>query len=115
MDNLIQGMKVLILEKEQIVKKDIDSQLVRNGYKVIGEDAMQEADFIIIGQFFYLEEIKKQSETINSKTKFIFLTTHTEDGHVRDKAILNRSIFISKPVDVETIIRLIRLECQSMN
>jgi DNA-binding NarL/FixJ family response regulator len=103
-------MKILILEQEQIVKKDIEQQLLKNGFEIVKDCRTEMFDVVIIGQLFYFEEIKRIRKDLAPHVRFFFITTQKEDASINDTSISERSVFISKPVDAETLIGLINFE-----
>lgn len=100
-------MKVLVLEKEQIVKKDIENQLKKNGFTPTDRQD-KETDIVIIGQLSFLNEVILMKAQFPSNTRYIFLTGHFKELLTEELNQFSKAIFIQKPIAAEAVIKIIK-------
>ncbi|MBN8694907.1 MAG: hypothetical protein J0L87_00125 [Bacteroidetes bacterium] len=100
-------MKVLVLEKEQIVKKDIEHQLKKNGF-IPTDSKDKEAAIVIIGQLSFLNEVILMQAELPLNTKYIFLTGHFKEYFTKELEQFGKAIFVQKPIAAETVIKIIK-------
>jgi hypothetical protein len=101
-------MRILLLEKEQIVKKDIELQLLKQGFDVTSDCTQGFFDYIIIGQLFYLDELKQKMTAIPSGTQFIFFITVPGKDAFSSLQAVPEPIVLLKPGHAETLLSYLK-------
>ncbi|MCW3102753.1 MAG: hypothetical protein JWO09_1193 [Bacteroidetes bacterium] len=101
-------MRILLLEKEQIVRKDIELQLLKHGLDVTCDCSQGFFDYIIIGQLFYLDELKKNSSVSHSGTQFIFFITVPEKSAFSSLGAVPEPVVILKPGHTEILLSYLK-------
>jgi AmiR/NasT family two-component response regulator len=91
-------MKVLILENELLVKKDLEMQLRRHGCEVSCDEYSGNFDYVIIGQMSYLKTMRNSLKSMAAKTKLILFTTHSNAEMISASNDFTSTIIISKPL-----------------
>lgn len=115
-------IKILIVEDEAIIAKNIESKLVKAGYHVVdtvftGDDAVRSAiekspDIILldiklkgdIGGIEAAEKIKQQKDI-----PIIYLTSYTDEDTFEKAKLTEPAAFLSKPFNLDELNRIIQL------
>ena len=101
-------MKVLLLEEDLIVKKDIELQLRRSGIEVTSDHVSGGYDRIIIGQLFYLEKLRGSFPAITLHAPPIFFITSIERAALRKFYTYTDPAILLKPAQVELLLSLLQ-------
>lgn len=102
-------MKVLVLEKERIVKKDIENQLKKHGL-VLTELSSTDPDVVIVGQLSFLKELLIIKQQFPSSTKYIFLTNFYQELFAAELLQFTNFSFYQKPIEIEELIKIIKAD-----
>jgi len=104
----INRMRILLLEKEQIVRKDIELQLLKHGLDVTCDRTKGFFDCIIIGQLSYLDELKNNNSLSHPGTRFIFFITVPEKSAFSSLGAVREPVVILKPGHTEMLLRHVK-------
>lgn len=115
-------IKILIVEDEAIIARNIESKLIKAGYDVVdtvytGNDAIKSAieknpDIILldiklkgdIGGIEAAEKIKQQKDI-----PIVFLTSYTDEDTFEKAKLTEPAAYLSKPFDIDELKRIIQL------
>jgi hypothetical protein len=89
-------MKVLLLEQELIVKKDLEMQLKKMGIQVLNDDA-ESCDFVIVGQLSSLQALREKMCGRILRAKIILFTTSSYVELSKESYGFRKAFAFSKP------------------
>ncbi|MFN3695640.1 MAG: response regulator, partial [Ignavibacterium sp.] len=118
----MEKIKILIVEDEAIIAKNIESKLIKAGYEVVdtvytGSDAVKSAiekspDIILLdiklkGEISGIEAAEKIKQ--QRDIPVIFLTSYTDEDTFEKAKLTEPAAYLSKPFNLDELNRIIQL------